>query len=153
MIARGANPFVVTYGGNTQFDMANLDYLSNLPSQKSVYFTTRPLLDEHKEQNEFQRPWFYKTGVFNGKFDCAIGKGAAGTVIRGAWFGKKAAFKFVEIRNQKLPDFVEDGLKTLDEKLSEMTSIQSTVGSKIVSFYGHYRYANVQNCISNKFYP
>ena len=40
----------------------------------------------------------------------------------------------VEVSNS-----VEEGLKTLDQKLSEMISLQSTSGSKIVSFYGHYR--------------
>ena len=153
MIDRGANPFVVDCDGITQFDVFNFDYLSNLPSQKSVFFTIRPLSDEFEKQNEFLDPWFYETGIFDGKFDSVIGQGAAGTVISGEWFGKKAAFKFVEIGAQKLDEYVEDAVKKLDEKLSEMISIQSTVGSKIVSFYGHYRYANVQNCISNKFYP
>ena len=139
MIDRGVNPFVVTYGGNTQFDIHNLGYLSNLPSQKSVFFTTRPLPDEFKGQTEFPDPWFYKTGVFDGNFDSVVGQGATGTVISGEWFGKKAAFKFVEIGNQKFQNQVAHGLKTLNKKLSEMTSIQSAVGSKIVSFYGHYR--------------
>ena len=139
MIDRGANPFVVSYGGKTPFDRYNLDSLSNLPSQKSIFFTTRPLPDELKEQTEFPDPWFYKTGVFKGKFDSVIGQGAAGTVISGEWFGKKAAFKFVEIGNQKYQELMHDALKTLEEKLSEMTSIQSTVGSKILSFHGHYR--------------
>ena len=47
--------------------------------------------------------------------------------------------KFVKIGSQTYQTIVRDSLKTLDEKLSEMTSIQSTVGSKIVKFYGHYR--------------
>ena len=139
MIDRGANPFVVAGNGCTQFDIFNLGHLSNLPSQKSIYFTIRPLPNDFKQQNEFPDPWFYKTGIFNGKFNSVIGQGAAGTVIKGEWFGRKAAFKFVEIGAQKYQDLIEDTLKTLDEKLSEMISIQSTVGSKIVSFYGHYR--------------
>ena len=139
MIDRGANPFVVSYSGNTQFDIHNLDYLSNLPSQKSIYFITRPLPDEFKEQNSFPDPWFYETGVFDSKFSSVIGQGAAGTVISGEWFGKKAAFKFVEIGAQRYQKFAKDSLKSLNEKLSEMISIQETVGSKIVSFYGHYR--------------
>ena len=61
--------------------------------------------------------------------------GAAGIVINGEWFEKKAAFKFVEIGNQK----VAGSLKTLNEKISEMISGQSTVGSQIVPLYGHYR--------------
>ena len=139
MIDRGANPFIVQYGGEPQFDIYNLGYLSNLPSQKSIYFLTRSPPDDFKQQNEFLDPWFYKTGFFNGKYNSVIGQGAAGTVVSGEWFGKKAAFKFVEIGTQKFQKELKDNLKTLDEKLSEMISIQSTVGSKIVSFYGHYR--------------
>ena len=139
MIDREANPFVVTYDGRTEFDNHNLVYLSNLPSKKSVYFTTRSLPDEFKEQTEFQDPWFYKTGVFDGKFYSVIGQGASGKVLSGHWFGKKAAFKFVEIGAQRYPENVRDALETLNEKLSEMVSVQSTLGSKIVSFYGHYR--------------
>ena len=139
MIDRGANPFVTCYGSKTHFNTRNLGHLSNLPSQKSVYFTTRPLPDEVKKRNEFPDPWFYKTGVFNGKFDSVIGQGASGTVLRGEWFRKKAAFKFVAIGTQEYQQNTKDNLKTLDEKLSEMVSIQSTTGSKIVSFYGHYR--------------
>ena len=143
MIDRGANPFVVSYAGITWFENYDLDHLPNLPNQKSVYFTTRPLPDELKTQDEFPDPWFYKTGVFDGKFDSVIGQGASGTVISGEWFGKKAAFKFVEIGTQKFQEEVADGLKTLNEKLTEMLSIQAIVGTKIVSFNGHYRYANM----------
>ena len=139
MINRGANPFVLGYGGKTQFNVLNLNYLLNLPSQKSIFFTIRPLSDEFQEQNSFPHPWFYKTGVFDRKFDSVIGQGATGTVISGEWFGNKAAFKFVEIDAQKYEENAGDGLKALNEKLSEMISLQSTVGSKIVSFYGHYR--------------
>ena len=139
MIDRGANPFVISYAGRTRFESFNPADLSNLPSQKSVYFTTRPLPDKFKVQNKFPDPWFYKTGVFDGKFESMIGQGASGTVLSGRWFGKKAAFKFVEVGAQKFQYDNEDNLKTLNEKLSEMISIQSTAGSKIVSFYGHYR--------------
>ena len=140
MTDRGANPFVVAYAGQTQFDYFKLfAYLSNLPSQKSVYFTTRPLPDEFQRQNKFPDPWFYTTGVFDGKFDTLIGQGASGTILSGEWFGKKAAFKFVDIGAQKFQADSGDALKALNEKLLEMISIQSIKGSKIVSLYGHYR--------------
>ena len=139
MIDRGANPFIVDYEGRTHYKTRNLSYLSDLPNQKSVYFTTRQIFDEYKQQDAFSDPWFYRTGVFDGKFIRIIGQGAVGTVISGDWFGKKAAFKFVEIGAQKFQENMKDILKQLDEKLSEMISIQSTAGSKIVSFYGHYR--------------
>ena len=91
-------------------------------------------------KSDFPDPWFYKTGVL-GEFNSVVGKGASGIVLSGNWFGMKAAFKFVEIGAEKLPESnkVEDGLKSFNKKLSEMTSIKDTSGSKIVSFYGHYR--------------
>ena len=140
MIDNGANPFIVQHNDITQFETLNLGHLSNLPTQKSIYFITRPLKGNDGSKVDFLDPWFYRTGVFDGKFDSVIGQGASGTVISGDWYGKKAAYKFVEIGKQKFEDNVPDALKSLDEKLSEMTSIQATKGSKIVSFYGHYRY-------------
>ena len=137
MIDKGANPFVVDYNGQ----VADLDEenLKNLPEQKSIFFITRPL-DSHDESKAgFLDPWFYRTGVFDGKFVKIIGRGASGTVISGEWYGKKAAFKFVEIGAEKFKEKMADGLKTLDKSFSEMVSIESTVGSKIVLFYGHYR--------------
>ena len=141
MIDKGANPFIVDYDGETQFEMFDLSNLKKLPTTKSVYFLTRPLKGYDETYDDFLDPWFYRSGVYDGKFESAIGQGASGRVISGQWYGKKAAFKFVEIGNQKIPNSgkVEDGLKVLDEKLSEMTSIQTTKGSKIVQFYGHYR--------------
>ena len=137
MINKGANPFVANCDGDTRFETSNLGHLSNLPTQKSVYFTTRHI--EGKENRSFPDPWFYQNGVFDGKFDSVIGQGASGTVISGQWFGKKAAFKFIEVKSQKWHKLTEDTLKSLNEQLSEMISIQRTAGSNIVSFYGHYR--------------
>ena len=140
MIEKGANPFVANYTDSNEFGRWDLaeSKLSSLPAKKSVYFTTRPLVG--KFQENFPDPWFYRTGVF-GTFDSVIGQGASGIVLSGDWFGKKAAFKFVDIAAQNLPDSeeIQDGLKILNKKLSEMTSIQATKGSKIVPFYGHYR--------------
>ena len=140
MIDKGVNPFIVSYVGMTQFSLYNLDNqnLSNLPTQKSIYYTTRPLKG-NESKNDFLDPWFYRTGVFDGKFDAVIGQGASGTVISGEWYGKKAAFKFVKIENQGEQKTVPDSMKALNKKLSEMTSIEATKGSKIVEFYGHYR--------------
>ena len=137
MIDKGANPFVVDYNGQ----VADLDEenLKNLPEQKSIFFITRPLDSNDESKAGFLDPWFYRTGVFGGKFVKIIGRGASGTVISGEWYGKKAAFKFVEVGTQKFQKDVIDSLKSLDDKLSEMTSIQATKGSKIVQFYGHYR--------------
>ena len=139
MIDNGVNPYVVSYTGLSNFDRHHLGSLSNLPTQKSVYFTTRRIVSDSESISDFLDPWFYRTGVFDGKFDWLIGQGASGTVISGKWAGKKAAFKFVPIGEQKYQEKSEDALKTLDDKLSEMTSIQATKGSKIVKFFGHYR--------------
>ena len=139
MIDNGANPFIVSYSGKTKFEINNLSRLSNLPTQKSVYFTTRQIVGESESIPDFPDPWFYKTGVFDGKFDSLIGQGASGTVISGELAGRKAAFKFVPIGSHKYQKRTAHSLKTLDDKLSEMTSIQSTRGSKIVKFFGHFR--------------
>ena len=139
MIDKGVNPFVVDYGGDTLFQIFNLGDLSNLPTEKSVFFTTRPLPDEFEEKSDFADPWFYRTGVFDGKFRSVVGRGASGMVIKGEWYGKKAAFKFVGVGTQSFPKDLRDAIKSLDEKLSEMISISALEGSKIVSFYGHYR--------------
>ena len=139
MIDKGANPFIVPYNGGTHFENQNLANLSNLPNKKSIFFTTQPIEGNDERKVDFLDPWFYRTGVFDGKFGSVIGQGASGTVISGEWYGKKAAFKFVEIGVQKWHKNVEDTLKSLDDKLSEMTSIQATKGTVIVQFYAHYR--------------
>ena len=140
MIDKGANPFVVAFDDSDQFTNCSLAKanLSNLQTKKSVFFTIRPFIGGNKDKGVFVDPWFYLTGVF-GSFDSVIGQGASGTVLSGVWFGRKAAFKFVEIGRQKFQEDVRDSLIVLNEKLSEMTSIQSTEGSKILSFFGHYR--------------
>ena len=101
MIDKGANPFIVAYGNETQFEINSLSNLSNLPTQKSIFFTIRPLESNDKSKVDFLNPWFYRTGVFDGKFGSVIGQGASGTVISGEWYGKRAAFKFVDIGTQK----------------------------------------------------
>ena len=137
MIDKGANPYIVDYNGNTQYKLEGLDHLPNMP--KSVFFTTRPLVGNNRSKVDFLDPWFYHNGVFNINLGTVCGRGTSGTVITGEWYGKKAAYKFVEIGTQKFEKDVPDAIKNLDEKLAEMTSIQATKGSKIVQFYGHYR--------------
>ena len=135
MVNLGSNPFIVGYDGN-EFNRKNLGYLSNLPSQQSVYFTTQSPVKQFKDKTDFLDPWFYKSGVFDGKFGSVIGLGASGVVLSGEWSGKRAAFKFVKIETKnRQADYGENS----NENLSEMTSIQATKGSRIVSFYGHYR--------------
>ena len=139
MIQKGANPFVVSYLDQVESTLLNLakSNLSNLPSQKSVYFTVRPHVVKFEDEDDFLDPWFYRTGVF-GTFDSVIGHGASGIVLRGDWFGRKAAFKFVDVGTQYDPEH-HSTLKTLNEKLLEITSIQEAEGRGILPFYGHYR--------------
>ena len=139
MIDKGANPFVVDYYGNTCFEINNLGHLSNLPTKKSIFFKTLPFPVELEDKADFPEPWFYRTGVFDGKFRSVIGQGSSGMVIKGEWYGKKAAFKFVEVGNQTFQKYTGDAIKSLEEKLSEMITISALVGTKIVSFYGHFR--------------
>ena len=137
MIDKGANPFVVDGSGAAQIKRTR--NLSNLPTKKSVFFTTRPFTDKFEEKSDFCDPWFYRTGVFDGKFCSVVGQGASGIVVKGEWYGKKAAFKFVEIGKQTFQKAANDSIKSLNEKLSEMITISEIAGSKIISFYGHYR--------------
>ena len=138
MLERGANLFILMDGnyGSILGSQARI-LLSNLPIPKSIYFCIRP----HVEKTDFPEPWYYKSGVFDGQFRSVLGKGASGTVLSGQWYGKKAAFKFVEIEVKEETAFSLSSkvLKDLDDELLEMTSMEATQGSKIVSFYGHFR--------------
>ena len=135
MIDIKPSPFIVDYGGETKFETPNF---GNLPTQRSVYFSTRTLVGTDGSKSDFFNPWFYRTGVFDGKFKSVVGQGTSGKVISGEWYGKKAAFKFVEVDSQNDQRKLKD-LKTLNEKLSEMSSLEATKCSKIASFFGHYR--------------
>ena len=145
MIDKGANPFVVKYSGESEFHGRHLSYLPNLPTKKSVYFTIHPINDKFKAKTNFRDSWVYQTGVFDGKFDSLIGRGASGIILKGKWCGKMAAFKFVDIGTQEFPANVSAALKSLNEQLFEMKSIQEAEGSKILTFYGHYRLVRFAN--------
>ena len=137
MINRGANPFVVNCYGNTQYELGKLSELNleNLSTKKSVYFSVQPVIGDQT----LAEPWYYQSGVYPGDFDVKIGQGASGIVVSGQCQGKPAAFKFNHIGEQKFQQNTRDALATLNEKLGEMTSVQSISGSKIVRFFGHYR--------------
>ena len=132
----GANPHVIAYDGNSEYDSwSGLSSLSNIPTIKSVFFQI------HEFSSDMPSAWEYKTGVYNqGRFGRVIGSGGEGTVIEGVWQNQiPAAFKFVEVRNQKIFDYVDDGLNDMNERLSEMTNMQLTSGSAILKLEGHYR--------------
>ena len=142
MIDRGVNPYVADYTGINEFKRKRLSkHLPNLPTFKSVYFSVEPFkcFCDRKCGSDLSNPWFYENGIFDGKFDQIIGKGASGIVLHGFCHGVEAAFKFVEIGKQKWLKNVRDSLAELNRKLGEMRSVQTTVGSKIVNFYGHFR--------------
>ena len=80
------------------------------------------------------------------KFDSIVGQGAYGLVLSGDWCGKKAAFKFIEIGTNKFRESTGNDLKNQNDRLSELSSIQATNGSKILDFYGHYRLIETQIC-------
>ena len=63
--------------------------------EESFYFTTQPISNE---SGNITYQSSYSRGVFDGKFQEEIGRGAFGTVFKGEWEGKDAAFKFVEIK-------------------------------------------------------
>ena len=141
MVDLGANPFVFSNTGRTQFGIWRLSNLTSLPSLKSVYFPVRSFACCSPVcKFDLSEPWFYKNGAFPAEFQHKLGEGASSTVIRGTFQQKDAAFKFVKIRKEhQLRDQVMDALNDLNKQLSEMTSIQSTMGNKIVKFYGHFR--------------
>ena len=86
-----------------------------------------------------QEAWFYTNGVFPGDFKEIIGKGGEGHVISGKWMGIDAAFKFIEIKNQKAPKYVDDGLEELKKRLTELNALKATKGSCILREYGHFQ--------------
>ena len=137
MINRGVNPYITDHKGRTQFDQWSLTHLSISEMAKSVYFSIYP--DESFPQ-ELQQAWYYSSGVFPGNFDELIGKGSEGHVVGGRWMELDVAYKFVEIKNQKFQKTVDDGLKDLKRRLTELDALKAVQGSCILQDYGHFRY-------------
>ena len=135
MINMGANPHVYAYTGKSEYNIRSLSALSNIPSSKSIFFQLRDF------NSAMPSAWEYRTGVYNqGKFGRVIGCGGEGIVIEGRWQNQTpAAFKFVEVRDQKWIEKMNDALNDMNERLSEMTNMQSISGSAILKFKGHYR--------------
>ena len=69
-----------------------------------------------------------------------IGKGSEGHVVGGRWMELDVAYKFVEIKNQKFQKTVDDGLKDLKRRLTELDALKAVQGSCILQDYGHFRY-------------
>ena len=131
MVDRGVNPFITSSSGMTQFEYFQLGAkLSNLPTQKSVYFKTQPFADKFENKVDFPSPWYYETGVF-GFFSSKVGQGTSGTTLRGVWFGCEAKFEFVEIETDN------SARKKPSEKISEIQSIPINEASNQVEFFAH----------------
>ena len=134
LIDHGANPHIRNTDDKTYYDAFDLSNLNNVPSVKSIFypikrFTTGNLGDS----------WFYTTGVYDGKFTQVIGKGGEGIVIRGEWNGQPAAYKFVEMKGQKITDTYDDNMADMEERLTEMTEMMATPGDAILHFEAHFR--------------
>ena len=142
MIDKGVNPYIVRHDNQTQFDGYSLllNPCLNIPEMpKSVYFSVYP---DSSYPTEMQEAWFYTNGVFPGEFEEIIGKGCEGHVISGKWMGVDVAYKFIEIKNPKLPKrnaTVRDGLKDLKKRLTELNALKATKGSCILREYGHFQ--------------
>ena len=143
MLKRGLNPFVIDNHGRSQFDHhGNLNRFSGRRS-KSIFFSVEPFDYSCSQKSGSvlltSPPWFYQNGVFNGQFDYVIGSGSSGILLHGFIHGVEAAFKFIEVGNQPFEKYTLDRLAQLNRKLGEKRSVETTTGSKIVDFFGHYR--------------
>ena len=134
MIDLGANPHIRDVNGDTNYDNFGLSNLNNLPSVKSVFFSIKKF-----STGNVGEPWYYTTGVYDGKFGRVISKGGEGTVIQGEWNGQPAAFKFVQMKGLKFREKYSDNMADINERLKEMTEMLATPGDVILSLEAHYR--------------
>ena len=136
MIDSGVNPYIVNFYGYTQFDYNSLFHLTIPEMPKSVYFSIYP---DESYPSELQQAWYYSNGVLSGNYEKLIGKGSEGCVVSGEWMGADVAYKFVEIKNQNFQEMIQDSLKDLKRRLTELNSLKSVKGSCILQEYGHFR--------------
>ena len=136
MLNQGANPFVQDTNGNTNYAFYSISStnLTNLPKKKSVFF---PIVDFGN--STLLGPWQYKTGVFPGQFNRLIGSGGEGHVVAGIWNNEKAAYKWVPIGKQEFKSSMHEVLADMEMKLSEMRTMQTTIGTSIMPIIGHFR--------------
>ena len=136
MLDQGANPFVEKYNGKTEFDLRSLlsSNLTNVTKEKSIFF---PIVDFGN--NTLLGPWQYLTGVFPGNFTRLVGSGGEGHVVAGVWNNEKAAFKWVQVGKQEKRFYIDEAVADMETKLSEMRTMQATIGSSIMPLIGHFR--------------
>ena len=108
--------------------------MSNVTTVESIFFPIKSF-----PSGNLARPFHYENGVYPGQFCRVVGKGAEGVVIEGIWSNEKAAFKFVQVRDQKVPRIVQDGLADMNVRLREMLEMESITGSNVLKFNGHFR--------------
>ena len=53
MIDKGVNPLIVDYDDETQFEIRGLSSLKKLPTTKTAYFLTRPLVGNDVTKADF----------------------------------------------------------------------------------------------------
>ena len=136
MIDSGVNPYIVDHNGKTEYNRCSLSHLTIPEIPKSVYFSIYP---DETYPSELRKPWYYTRGSFPGDFKQIIGKGSEGFVVSGTWMGLNAAYKFVEIKDQKFQQDVSDGLEDLKTRLTEINALKAVKGSCILREYGHFR--------------
>ena len=134
MISRGANPHVLRFDDKSEYSMHSLSSLSNVPTVESIFFPIKSF-----PSGNLPSPFHYETGIYPGQFCQVIGKGGEGIVIKGIWGNENAAYKFVQVRDQKFMEFVEDGLVDMNTRVREMIEMETTSGSNILKFNGHFR--------------
>ena len=134
MIDRGANPHVRKHDNKSQYEMWSLGSLSGVLHVQSIYYPIKPF-----RSGNLSKPFQYKTGVYPGKYSKEIGRGAEGIVIQGFWGNEKAAFKFVQVRDQKFQEQVKDCLADMNTRVREMIEMELITGSNILKFNGHFR--------------
>ena len=148
MIDLGANPHVKDADDITYYERM-IDQLrdsvsipNNVPSTKSIFFPIKNF-----QTGQLGEPWYYTTGVYDGKFGRVIGKGGEGVVIQGEFSGRKAAYKFVKIKksilridiNMTQEKDYEDSIEEMNEQLHEMTEMMTTSGITILPLEAHFR--------------
>ena len=134
MIDLGANPKIRKVNGETEADRFDLYNFKNVPSVKSAFFPIKSF-----PTGNLGNPWYYTTGVYDGKFERVVGKGGEGTVVQGEWNGQQAAYKFVDMKRLKFIDKHVDAMVDMSERLKEMTEMMSTTGDAILPFEAHFR--------------
>ena len=134
MIDLGANPHIRNASGESYYDNFGLSNLNNLPSVKSVFFSIKKF-----STGNVGEPWYYTTGVYDGKFGQLVGKGGEGIVIQGEWNGQPAAYKFVAMKGLKLNQIWGHNMEDMEGRLKEMTEMMATSGDAILPFKAHFR--------------